>query len=125
MEPIVKYIEHKPSEHTDRGKAWIARVWPSSSGKTLYFNGMALKRYSGIDKNHFDLVTRETYWVSGVKRRGSNRHWAGGGPIQIEQSLVSWYEEHVSHKEFCDLIIIPDLPKPDISKFNSLENREL
>ena len=25
LEPIVKYIEHKPSEHTGRGKAWIAR----------------------------------------------------------------------------------------------------
>jgi hypothetical protein len=125
MEPIIKYIEHKPSEHTDRGTAWIARVWPSLSRRTLYFNGMALKRCSGIDSNHFELVTREAYWVSGVKRRRSNRHWNGGGPIQIEQSLVKWYEEHVQHKELCDLIIIPDLPKPDISKFNSLENKEL
>jgi hypothetical protein len=37
MTPLIKYIEHKPAEHTDRGEAWIARVWPSSSGKTLYF----------------------------------------------------------------------------------------
>ncbi len=122
MEPIIKYIEHKPSEHMDSGTAWIARVWPSSSGKTLYFNGMALKRASGPDSNHFDLVTRERYWISGVKRRGSNRHWAGGGPIQIEQSLVSWYQEHAWGADTVDLKIIPDLPKPDISKFNSLEN---
>ena len=122
MEPVIKYIEHKPSEHTDRATAWIARVWPSSSGRTLYFNGMALKRYSGIDSNHFDLVTRERYWVSGVKRRGSNRHWNGGGPIQIEQSLVSWYQEHARSAGLIDLKVIPDLPKPDISNFNPLEN---
>jgi hypothetical protein len=51
MKPIVKYIEHKPAEHTDRGTAWIARVWLSSSGRTLYFNDMALKRCSGYDSN--------------------------------------------------------------------------
>jgi hypothetical protein len=125
VKPVIKYIEHKPAEHTDRGMAWIARVWPSSSGRTLYFNDMALKRYSGSDCNHYDLVTGEKYWVSGVKKRGSNRHWAGGGPIRIEQSLVEWYEEHSQHRDFCDLMVIPDLPKPDISKFNSIENKEL
>jgi hypothetical protein len=125
MKPIVKYIEHKPAEHTDHGKAWIAHVWPSSSGKTLYSNNIALKRFSGNDCNHFDLVTGEEYWVSGVKKRGSNRHWAGGGPIQIEQSLVEWYDEHVKYKDFCELIVIPDLPKPDISRFNSMENRKM
>ena len=125
MKPVIKYIEHKPAEHTDRGMAWIARVWPSASGRTLYFNDMALKRDSGGDSNHRDLVTGERYWVSGVKKRGSNRHWAGGGPIRIEQSLVEWYKEHVQHKDFCDLIVIPDLSKPDISKFSSIENKEI
>ncbi|MGD0843562.1 MAG: hypothetical protein ABSA06_04240 [Geobacteraceae bacterium] len=125
MKPIIKYIEHKPAEHTDRGEAWIARVWPSSSGKTLYFNDMALKQCSGNDCNHFDLVTGESYWLSGVKKRGSNRHWGGGGPIQIEQSIVEWYQKHVQFKEYCDLIVIPDLPKPDISQFDTLENRKL
>ena len=125
MKASTKYIEHKPAEHTDRGEAWIARVWHSSSGRTLYFNNMALKRGSGVDSNHFDLVTGESYWVSGVKKRGSNRHWAGGGPIKIEQSLVEWYESFVENKEYCDLVVIPDLPKPDISKFNTLENTKL
>ena len=125
MKATIKYIEHKPAEHTDRGEAWIARVRHSSSGRTLYFNNMALKRGSGVDSNHFDLVTGESYWVSGVKKRGSNRHWAGGGPIKIEQSLVEWYESFVENKEYCDLVVIPDLPKPDISKFNTLQNTKL
>jgi len=65
MKPLVKYIEHKPAEHTDRATAWIARVGPSSSGRTLYFNDMALKRSSGYDSNHYDLVSGEEV-VSGL-----------------------------------------------------------
>ena len=125
MKASIKYIEHKPAEHTDRGEAWIARVWHSSSGRTLYFNNMALKRGTGVDSNYFDLATGESYWVSGVKKRGSNRHWAGGGPIKIEQSLVDWYQVFVQNKVYCDLIVIPNLPKPDIPKFIILENMKL
>ena len=122
MKPLVKYIEHKPAEHTDRATAWIARVWPSSTGRTLYFNDMALKRSSGPDSNHCDLLSGEDYWVSGVKKNGSNRHWNGGGPVYIEKSLVEWYEAYVHQKDFNGLIEIPDLDKPDISKFNAIEN---
>ena len=85
MKTLIKYIEHKTAEHTDQASAWIARVWPSASGRTLYFNDMALKRCSGFDSNHFDLVSGEEYWVSGVKKRGSNRY-GGGGSIYIEKS---------------------------------------
>ena len=125
MKKSVKYIEHKPAEHTDRGEAWIAHVWHSASGKTLYFNNMALKRTIGGDSNHYDLISRKAYWVSGVKKQGTNRHWAGGGPVKIEQSLVEWYKAHVQNKEYCELIVIPDIPKTDISKFNTYENKKL
>ena len=125
MKPIIKYIEHKPVEHTDQGTAWIARVWPSSSGRTLYFNNMALKRCTGFDRNHIELVSGESYWISGVKKKGSNRHWAGGGPIYIEKSLIDWYEDYVQQKDFNGLIVINDLPKPDISKFNDIENNPM
>jgi hypothetical protein len=125
MKASIKYIEHKPAEHTDRGEAWIAHVWHSSSGRTLCFNNRALKRGTSVDGNHFDLVTGESYWVSGVKKRGSNRHWAGGGPIKIEQSLVEWYQAFVQNKLCCDLAVIPDLPKPEISQFIILENTKL
>ena len=123
MRHVIKYIEHKPAEHTDRATAWIARVWPSSSGRTLYFNDLALKRCSGADSNHYDLVTGEDYWVSGVKKKGSNRHWAGGGPILIEQSLVDWYDDYVQQRDPYELVVIADLPKPDISNFNAIENK--
>jgi hypothetical protein len=124
MKPVIKYIEHKPSEHTDRATAWIARVWPSSTGRTLYFNDMALKRCSGFDSNHYDLVSGDNYWVTGVKKKGSNRHWGGTSPIQIEQSLVEWYEGYVKDKGHQNLIVIPDIPRPDISKFTAIENEK-
>ncbi len=124
MKPIIKYIEHKPAEHTDRATAWIARVWPSSSGKTLYFNDMALKRWHGNDSNHYNLVTEEDYWVSGVKKRGSNRHVCGGGPIHIEESVLGWYDAHVEQRDFNGLIVVPDFPKPEISKFTAIENEK-
>jgi len=85
---------------------------------------MALKRCSGNDSNHYDLVSGEDYWVSGVKKKGTNRHWTGGGPICIEESLVEWYEAHVEQKNPSGLIKIPDLAKPDISKFNAIENEK-
>lgn len=31
------------------------------------------------------------YWISGVKKRGTNRHWAGSGKIQIDKNMVSEY----------------------------------
>jgi hypothetical protein len=124
LQPIIKYIEHKPAEHTDRATAWIARVWPSSSGKTLYFNDMALKQRSSGDSTHFDLISGEYYWITGVKKKGSNRHWGLNSPIRIEKSLVEWYKGYVQDKGHHNLVIIPDLVKPDISKFAQIENEK-
>jgi hypothetical protein len=123
MKSHIKYIEHKPAEHTDRADAWIAHVWPSSSGKTLYFNNMALKKKSGGgDATHFDLITGEYYWVTGVKKRGTNRHFGETSPIQIEESLVDWYKKHTQGNGHKRLIVIKDLIKPDIVNFTKIEN---
>jgi hypothetical protein len=50
-----------------------------------------LCRSQGIAGNHIDLETREEYWVSGVKKNGTDRHWAGGGTIQIDENVVDEY----------------------------------
>jgi hypothetical protein len=122
VKPIVKYIEHKPAEHTDRADGWIAHVWPSASGKTLYFNGMALKRGTGGDSNHFDIVTGESYWITGVKKRGSNRHWSVNTPVMIEQTLVQWYQDYTQGKGHRNLVVIADIPQPDIKSFELIQN---
>ncbi len=120
MKHIIRYVELKSSAHTDADEAWIARVWPSTSGKTLYFKDMALKRSSGTDSNHIDLETGDLYWVSGVKKKGTNRHWSGS--IYIEKSLLPWYEEHTDGKCPAEIILMPDLQKPDITRFHTIEN---
>ena len=84
----IRYVELK-SGFSDNGPAWIGRVSVSKSGRTIYFNGMALKRASGVQGNHIDSATRAEYWVSGVKKRGTNRHSAGSGKILVEAAAVS------------------------------------
>jgi len=53
---MLKYIERK-TDLGDNGPAWIAWVKVSKSGRTIYFNGKALKRIAGggVAGNHFDL----------------------------------------------------------------------
>lgn len=87
----LRYIELKSGYH-DNGPAWIARVGTSKSGRTIYFNGRALKRGSAESGgNHFDLVTGESFWVSGVKRDGTDRHRAGSGKVLVEAAAVEAY----------------------------------
>jgi len=126
MEPEIKYIELK-SGQGDCGPAWIARVQKSKSGRTIYFNGRALKSCGGrgIGGNYFDTATGSEYWVSGVKKRGWNRHWAGGGKIKIEKSLVKWLRGHVEYTDFGFLEIIDDFPDTDVAQLHTDENRPM
>ena len=81
---MLKYIELK-SGFNDDGPAWIGRVAVAKSGRTIYFNGKAFKRATGggFGGNYIDLETRDTYWISGVKKSGLDRHWAGSGKISV------------------------------------------
>jgi hypothetical protein len=123
---MLKYIELK-SGFSDNGPAWIARVKLSHSRRTVYFGGKALKRGRGVAGNHYDLLTGDEYWISGVKKAGSNRHSAGSGVISIEASAVAEYLEltGMTHLEPSRFLVVPDLPEPDPSSFASAENRKL
>jgi hypothetical protein len=123
---VLKYLELKTG-YSDNGPAWIAKVGVSKSGRTLYFNGKALKRGSGISGNHFDLETGEEYWVSNVKKDGSDRHWAGSGRVFIEAGAVADYLAITGAHELdrSIFVIVPDLERTDPSLFYSLENRRL
>lgn len=89
---MLRYIELK-SGYGDRGPAWIGRVVLSRSKTTVYFNGRALKkmRGGGVSGNYIDIETGEEYWISGIKMNGKDRHWAGSGPVLIEQEVVNEY----------------------------------
>jgi hypothetical protein len=126
--PKLLYIELKTG-HGDSGPAWITRARLSASGRTVYFNGKALKRSrgQGIQGNHYDLETGDEYWISGVKKNGQDRHWAGAGKVRIDRAVVDEYLAFIgrtqldpSCHEICD-----DIPATDIQRLNEIENRSL
>jgi len=121
---MIRYVELK-TDQSNRGPAWVARVQRSKSGRTVYFNGKALKRGKGVSSNHYDLATGEEYWVSGVKKQGGDRHWAGGGIILIEASAVAEYLAETGQPELDTAVfrVIPDLPATGPAQFAEQEHR--
>ena len=91
----IKYIELK-SGCSDDGPAWIGNVKESKTGKTVYFNGHAFQKRQGIQGNYYDVETGEEYWISGVKRNGQDRHWAGHGKVIIDRKCIEEYLSIVS-----------------------------
>jgi hypothetical protein len=124
---MIRYIELKTG-YNDNGPAWIGRVQLSRSGQTVYFDGKAFKRRAGRGSaNHYDIETREAYWISGIKKDGRDRHWAGSGKITIEASAVNEYlaitgETQVDLSRF---VISNAILPTDPSKFHEVENERL
>ncbi len=80
------YVEQKTDGDRslgDQGPAEIGEVTFSKTGKTIYYKGKTFQRIKGggVFGNYVCLEDGNEYWISGVKKRGSNRHWAGGGPV--------------------------------------------
>ena len=125
---MLRYIELK-SGYSDNGPAWVGRVTLSRSGRTVYFNGRALKRAvrGGIVGNHYDLASHEWYWISGVKKNGLDRHRAGSGKVMIEASAVPEYLKSTgtTSLDSTRFTTVDDLPLTDPASFLELENRTL
>lgn len=94
----IKYIELKTG-YNDDGPAWIGKVKISRSGNTVYFNNHAFQKYNGISGNFIDVESGDEYWISGVKKNGEDRHWAGKGKIIIDSKIISEYLEIIGEKE--------------------------
>lgn len=73
----IMYVENK-NGRIDGYDACIGWVTFSKTGLTVYYREKVLKRArgGGISGNHYDENTGEEYWISGIKKRGSNVHWA-------------------------------------------------
>ena len=99
----IKYIELKTG-YADNGPAWIGNVKESKTGKTIYFNNHAFQKCQGIQENYCDIETGEEYWISGVKRYGQDRHWAGSGKVIIDRKCVD---------EYLSIVNRPSLPNSD------------
>lgn len=84
------YIELK-SGYTDNGPAWIGLATFSRTMTTIYFDNKAFKKSRGVGSNFYDIETGDEYWISGVKKNGQDRHWAGNGKILIDKKVVDDY----------------------------------
>jgi hypothetical protein len=125
---ILRYIEHK-SGYSDNGPAWIGYATQSKTGRTLYFNGRGLMKLKGqrrgeMGGNYIDMETGESFWVSGVKKNGEDRHWAGAGRVLIEAAAVSDYLKAIGAKKLdqsrCE--ITDRIRETDIKRLSALAN---
>jgi hypothetical protein len=99
----IMYIELKSgSGHTDRGTARIGRVTFSKSGRSIYYRTLKLQslKGAGICANYVDVETGDEYWVSGCKKNGQDRHWAGGGPVEIDEDVREEYWRDIKNRPF-------------------------
>ena len=127
MKSRLMYVELKTG-FADNGPAWIGLARFSKTGATVYFNGQAFRslKGSGIGANYFDIETGDEYWISGIKKNGEDRHWAGGGPILIETVAVNLYLTEVGRAELPSHFKISDLlPATQTSEQKILEHQIL
>ena len=125
---ILRYIELK-SGYSDNGPAWIGYVTQSKSGRTLYFNGRGLMKRKGQRRgesggNYIDMETGESFWVSGIKKNGEDRHWAGSGKVLIEAAAVTEYLKKINAQNLdtsrCE--VTNSIRETDIKRLSALAN---
>lgn len=125
---ILRYIELK-SGHSDNGPAWIGYATQSKTGRTLYFNGRGLMKLKGQRRgesggNYIDLETGESFWISGVKKNGEDRHWAGSGKVLIEAAAVAEYLGTIGARQLdqsrCE--VTNAIRETDIDRLSALSN---
>jgi hypothetical protein len=94
--PRVMYIELK-SGYNDNGPARVGRVEFSKSGRSIHYGGKTFARIrgGGVGSNYYDVETGDEYWISGVKKNREDRHWAGSGPVEIDDDAREEYEQLV------------------------------
>lgn len=89
MKPRLLYVELKTG-YNSNGPAWIGRGHFSKTGRTIYFNGKAFEG-GRVGSIHSELLTRDHYWISGVKKDMTDRHWIGSGKIQLDRNCLPEY----------------------------------
>jgi hypothetical protein len=92
----IMYIELK-SCLDDSGPARIGRVSFSKSGKTIKYAGKEFRsqKGAGIGSNYYEAETGDSYWISGPKKDGTDRHWAGGGAVHVDEDVAEEYWREV------------------------------
>ncbi len=91
------YIENKHGD-IDGADARIGFVTFSKTGKTVYYRDRELQKIKGkgVSGNFRDIVAGHEYWVSGVKKRGSNVHTAEAATVMVDDDALAEYLAHTS-----------------------------
>jgi len=95
MKKELIYVELTNGYNHDE-RAEIGFGFYNRTRSTIYFNGRILGKGKSVVGNFVDIETGEHYWVSGTKKNGRNRHWAGKGKIHIDKIAVSEYLNHTN-----------------------------
>jgi hypothetical protein len=87
------YVENKSGD-IDGVAARVGWVTFSKSGMSVYYRGRELNRIKGggSSGNHRDALTGDQYWISGVKVRGSNTHYAETTKFEIDEDALEAYK---------------------------------
>lgn len=90
----VMYVENKEGL-IDGVQARVGWVQFSKTGRTVYYRGRSLRaaKGGGIAGNYFDEDTGEEYWVSGIKKRGTNVHPAESVAFSVDDDAKEEYEK--------------------------------
>jgi hypothetical protein len=124
MRSEILYVELKEGHS---GPAWIGYGQFSKTGQTVYFDGKVLKKGQGISSNHFDIENGDEYWISGVKKNGEDRHWAGTGKVHINKSVIEEYLKKIGKaalpKNKFILVDLNNIPNKELSR--EIENSKL
>ncbi|GHA62343.1 hypothetical protein [Pontibacter akesuensis] len=88
MKSRIMYLENK-----ETGEARIGRVTFSRTFQTIYYRDKTFHRAGSekIQGNFFDAETREEYWISGCKKKGSDYHWSNKVPVAIDDDVKVEY----------------------------------
>lgn len=86
------YLENKDG-HIDGVPARIGWVTFSRSGRSVCYRGRVLLPFGGHGHrgNYIDEATGEEFWVSGVKRRGSNVHPLERVVVRVDEDARDAY----------------------------------
>lgn len=86
------YVENKDGT-IDGVRGRIGWAAFSRTGRTVYYRHLVLARMKGggVSGNYQDEATGDEYWVSGVKARGSNAHWAERADVAVDPDAMEAY----------------------------------
>jgi len=125
MKSRLMYVELK-SGFNDNGPAWIGMASFSKTGRTIYFNGLAFQG-GRIGSIHHEMERGGKYWISGVKKDGADRHWAGSGRIKIDKAVISEYLAIINKDELpkgkFEIVELNNTPPKEL--VNEITNRKI